>query len=188
MKIRTQTYHQSSLNRQRWLRQPIASGAYQDWLIEAGSLTAKLKARYADFKVEPVKLAYVKAGLDECSGLSLKPQAHALVRDVLLYGNGRPVVFAHSVLPVSSLRGDWHGLGRLGNQPLGEALFANPKVQRTPLMFKKLHQQHALYQKAAPYLTALPAYYWARRSIFTLNCANILVTEVFLPTIADAKP
>ncbi|OYY49405.1 MAG: hypothetical protein B7Y48_06350, partial [Methylophilales bacterium 28-44-11] len=30
-----------------------------------------------------------------------------------------------------------------------------------------------------------PTFLWARRSVFYLNCVNILVTEVFLPTLYD---
>ena len=98
-------------------------------------------------------------------------------------GDNQPVVFAHSVLPRTSLRGAWNGLGRLGNQLLGATLFANPKVKRTPLSYKKLTPNHALYKHAAQHLTQKPSYLWARRSIFSLNCANIMVTEVFLPQL-----
>jgi chorismate--pyruvate lyase len=87
------------------------------------------------------------------------------------------------VLPRASLRGAWNGLGRLGNKPLGATLFANPKVKRTPLSYKKLTSNHALYQHAVQHLTDKPSYLWARRSIFSLSCANIMVTEVFLPQL-----
>ena len=76
----------------------------------------------------------------------------ALIREVLLMGDHQPVVFAHSVLPRVSLRGAWNGLGRLGNKPLGATLFANPKVKRTPLSYKKLTPNHALYQHAVKHL------------------------------------
>ena len=103
-------------------------------------------------------------------------------------GDNQPVVFAHSVLPRASLRGVWNGLGRLGNKPLGATLFANPKVKRTSLSFKKLTSNHVLYQHATRHLMQnpsanIPSYLWARRSIFSLNCANIMVTEVFLPQL-----
>ena len=91
------------------------------------------------------------------------------------------MVYAHSVLPHRSLRGKWYKLGRLGNQPLGAALFKNMQVTRTPLSYKKLSNNHVLYQKAVKEIAHPPAYLWARRSVFHLNCANILVTEVFLP-------
>ncbi len=171
--------------RQRWLKRPKLSGAYRKWLIDNGSLTARLKARYADFAVRPVSLKNAKAFTDESALLGLKANQHALIREVLLMGNNQPVVFAHSVLPRASLRGAWNGLGKLGNKPLGAALFANPKVKRTPLEYKKLAPHHALFRRATCHLSAKPNRLWARRSVFTLNCAKILVTEVFLPKLFE---
>ena len=172
-----------SHNRQHWLRKPLLSGAYRKWLIDNGSLTARLRARYADFAVQPMLLKNAKAFNDESNLLGMKTNQHALIREVLLMGGNQPVVFAHSVLPRISLRGAWNGLGRLGNMPLGATLFANQKVKRTPLSYKKLSPHHALYQYATAHLTIKPAHLWARRSIFSLNCAKIIVTEVFLPQL-----
>jgi chorismate lyase len=167
--------------RQQWPKKPMLCGVYRKWLIDDGSLTARLKARYTDFAVRPIWLKNAKSFTDESALLGLKSSQHALIREVLLMGNNQPVVFAHSVLPRTSLRGAWHGLGRLGSKPLGATLFANPKVQRTPLSYKKLTPNHVLYQRATSHLINKPNYLWARRSIFSLNCANIMVTEIFLP-------
>lgn len=166
--------------RQQWLKKPMYSGAYRKWLIDNGSLTARLKGRYKDFSVRPVLLKNAKAFTDESALLGLKANQHALIREVLLMGNNQPVVFAHSVLPRASLRGAWHMFGKLGNKPLGAALFANPKVKRTPLEYKKLSACSPISMRVAEHLKASPKALWARRSIFSLNCAKILVTEVFL--------
>lgn len=179
MKIRKNT----SQSRCRWLTKPLLSHAYEAWLIGNGSLTARLQQCYPDFYVKPLTVKYAKPMQDEAALLHLAINKTALVREVLLFGDGQPVVFAHSVLPRNSLRGAWRGLGKLGNKPLGATLFANPKVRRTPLSYKKLSSNHALYPHATQHLTVKPLYLWARRSVFSLNCANILVTEVFLPHI-----
>jgi len=169
-----------------WIKKPFLAHAYHAWLIDDGSLTARLQQRYRDFSVKTFMVKHAKPSQEESGLLHMPNAASVLIREVLLYGNGRPVVFAHSILPRSSLRGEWRGLGRLGNKPLGATLFANPKVKRTPLNFKKLAAQHALYQAATRGLTEKPEYLWARRSVFSLNCANILVTEVFLPELIKA--
>ncbi|MGQ0442118.1 MAG: chorismate--pyruvate lyase family protein [Methylophilaceae bacterium] len=161
----------------------MLSHAYQPWLIDNGSLTALLQQRYVNFSVRPVTLEYAKPLLDEAVLLKHSCAQRARIREVLLMGNQQPVVFAHSVLPSRSLRGEWHRLGKLGNKPLGATLFANPKVKRTPLAFKKLSRHHPLYRRAIVHVAQPTAFLWARRSVFNLNCANILVTEVFLPPI-----
>lgn len=169
--------------RSHWLRKPVLASSYRNWLINNTSLTARLQRRYPDFYVQPLSQHNAKPIKDEAALLKLKLSAITNVREVLLLGKARSVVYAHSVLPWSSLRGEWKKLGRLGSQPLGAALFSNPRVQRTPFSYKKISKNHTLYQKAVNHIDQAPTYLWARRSIFSLACAKILVTEVFLPGI-----
>ena len=171
--------------REKWLRKPLLTLAYRHWLIDDTSLTALLQQRYEDFYVHALSQLHTKPIKDEAALLKLKSSMHVNVREVLLIGKGRPVVYAHSILPDASLRGEWVKLGKLGNKPLGASLFNDPRVKRTPLSYKKLSYNHDLYQKAVQYLDHPPLYLWARRSIFNLQCATILVTEVFLPNIQD---
>jgi chorismate lyase len=171
--------------RQRWLKKPMLCGAYRKWLIDNGSLTARLQQRYSKFAVKPVTVKYAKPIVDEAALLHLPKHKTALIREVLLLGNNQAVVFAHSVLPRASLRGAWNGLGRLGDRPLGAALFANPKVKRTPLEYKKLSCQHPISMRLAEHMQRSPKALWARRSVFQLNCARILVTEVFLSKLLE---
>ena len=169
--------------RSNWLRKPFSTLDYKGWLVDDASLTSRLQQRYADFHVQPLSQQRAKPIADEAALLGFKQRKTMQVREVLLIGGHQPVVFAHSVLPETSLRGVWYQFGKLGNKPLGEALFKNPRVNRTPLSYKKLSINDPLYQKAVKHLTAPPIYLWARRSIFSLHCAKILVTEVFLPQI-----
>jgi len=117
--------------RARWLKKPLLSGPYRPVLSDRGSLTTRLKARFADFAVQPLSVSHGRAYLDEMPALGLTFRQAALIRNVLLLGNRQAVVFAHSVLPLTSLRGPWLGLRQLGSQPLGEAMFANPQDKRT---------------------------------------------------------
>lgn len=166
-----------------WLPKPAGSGVYRHWLVDAGSLTQRLRACCRDFSVTRVTQRWARPLPDEATLLGLRAHQRALLREVCLNCDGRPAVFAHSVLPRASLRGEWHDLGRLGARPLGAALFANARVVRTPLSYRKLWPGHALYQRAIAVLEQTPSCLWARRSVFTLRGASILVTEVFLPEI-----
>lgn len=158
----------------------------RSWLTEANSLTARLQRRYNDFYVHAVRVHMQKPAHDAARLLNIARHKNAQVREVLLYGNNQPVVFAQSILPRESLQGAWQGLGRLGNKPLGAVLFANPNVHRTPIRYKKLSPHHYLYQAAVQHLVDPPSVLWARRSVFTLGRAHILVAEVFLPALFAA--
>jgi len=183
VKIHHSNKYQTANCNFHWLKKPILSGRYRSLLQDNGSLTKRLKQRYHDFSVNPAQVGYGKPFFDELALLNLAPRNVALMREVFLMGNHQAVVFAHSVLPRRILRGLWVGLGCLGNKPLGASLFGAPKVKRMALSYKKLAPQHPLYQRAMPGRGEKPTYLWARRSVFNLHGAKIMVTEVFLPQI-----
>lgn len=163
------------------LRQAV--GAYRPWLLAQGSLTRRIVSRCAAFGVRGVQ---VRNGWWESAEPSIAGgRQHALLREVCLYCGATPLVYAHSVLPLASLRGAWQSLRRLGDRPLGEVLFSDPQVRRAPLQYKKLRPRHWLYRRACRHLANPPPFLWARRSVFTLNRRPIQVTEVFLPGILD---
>ena len=112
----------------------------------------------------------------------------AWVREVYLVCRRTPVVFAHSVIDPRALDGAWRRVTRLGNRPLGAALFADPRIRRFPLRQKKLNRSHPLYARACAALRVRPPHLWARRSLFMLRGMPILVTEVFLPGILKLRP
>ncbi len=125
---------------------------------------------------------------DERPPLRLGPRRLALIRDVLLTCADKPLVYAHSVIPLAGLNGPWRMLSRLGNRPLGQALFADPRVRRAPLEFRRLDSRYPLYRAAAVHLAEAPPSLWARRSVFSRGGRPILVTEVFLPEVLRLPP
>ncbi len=139
--------------------------------------------RHADFRVSPVARGFAPPFPDEARLLNLRPKMVAYVRDVLLIGDGRIRVFAHSVLPRTSLRGGWLGITQLGTKPLGEALFSDPRIHRLDLTMRRLDARHPLYHAARRHTGFTGHYLWARRSVFCLNGYPLLVNEVFLPAI-----
>lgn len=181
--------------RDRWTNLPILASRYNPWLREDVSLTLKLKTKYAHFEVIPIAESATLTLLDEYAQLNIHRTDRAFVRDVLLKGNGHAVVFAHSVMPLPLLRSRWARLTKLGKRPLGAVLFRNPTIKRSALVFKKLNQHHALFEKVmSAYmpeeLKHPPTSLWARRSVFSLgqqvkSPLTIMVTEVFLPEILN---
>ncbi len=158
------------------------------WLTDNGSLTQSLKRRCPDLRVVRLHQGPGLPHYDERPPLALKPRRLSLIRDVLLTCAGRPLIYAHSVIPTAGLAGPWRRLTRLGNRPLGEALFADPLVRRHPLQYRRLDGRHPLYRAAIEHLTVKPAALWARRSVFVRDDHPILVTEVFLPEVLRLPP
>ncbi len=155
------------------------------WLGDRGSLTQRIQQRCESFAVRPLRSGLARIAFDESALLGIAPQCLAWSREVFLYADNRPVVFAHSACDRQDLHGAWSAVRNLGNRPLGALLFAHPQVERRPLHYKALRGTHMLYQRAATVLRNPPDRLWARRSLFYLQGAPLLVTEVFLPGILD---
>lgn len=166
-----------------WHSTLVGRQPYRPWLNDNGSLTAALKSRCPALQVRRLRQGLARPHADERALLGLAPKAYALIREVLLLCDERPLVFAHSVIPRAGLSGPWRSLSRLGNQPLGAALFADPRISRQPLQFRRLDQRHPLYRSAVCHLSSRPPWLWARRSVFCRDGYPILVTEVFLPEV-----
>ncbi len=172
----------------RWLpRVPPTAGAFRPWLADRGSLTQRVKDRCTAFRVEPLCQQFARVSLDETALIGLGRFELALTREVLLYCAETPVVFAHSVVDRAGLRGPWRWLVGLGARPLGAALFADPRVERSPLAFRALHAHHLLFRRAASMLPMCPDVLWARRSLFVREGVPLLVTEVFLPGVLGLR-
>lgn len=162
------------------------TGAWRSWLTDPGSLTRRLQRACPAFRVSCLRQGHGLPTEDERGRLGLRAKRRALIREVLLLDGDRPLVFAHSVIPLSGLRGPWVALAGLGHRPLGAALFANPRIAREPLECRRLDRRHPLHQRAARALGgAVPTVLWARRSLFKLAGRPILVTEVFLPEVLN---
>lgn len=171
-----------------WRTAPLGcEAALAPWLRDHGSLTQRIRQRSEHFAVHKLSSGLARIARDEAMLLGCAPQQLAYARDVFLYADGQPVVFAHSACARPYLRGAWAAVAGLGNQPLGALLFTHPQVVRQPLHYKALRNTDPLYIRATALLSEPPARLWARRSLFHLHGAPLLVTEVFLPGILKLK-
>ena len=161
-----------------------APAALLPWLAEPGLLTARVRAaagaatRFRMLRLEPAPLPD-----------SLKSRLHVgdgrgLVREIEFACGGVRWIFAQSVFPDSTLaRFPW--LCELGESPLGEALRRVADTVREPLEYVELPADHELARAAQP-LGGGPL--WARRAVYRLAGAPIIVQEVFLPALVQSVP
>lgn len=171
-----------------WLSKPAAGGELHRWLTSAGSLSQRILNCCPEFRVVRLLQARRRANPDESMLVGLPVGSRALVREVLLLCGSSPLVFAHSIVAPEHLRGAWRSLRGLGTRPLASALFADPRVRRGPLRYRKINARHPLYARAHEAVPVLPSELWARRSVFRRDRAPLLVTEVFLPAILNLAP
>lgn len=130
------------------------------------------------FQVQVLQQRWCRPRFDEMQTLHLAPRSEALVREVLLYGNGKPWVYARSVLPAKSIAGPLRYLKRLGTKPLGALLFTHRNMQRSAIELACLQASQIPSQALAEYKEDMV---WGRRSVFYLSQQPLLVSELFLP-------
>jgi chorismate--pyruvate lyase len=159
---------------------PAADAAVAAWLVEPGLLTERLRAccdgqpGLALVSESEAPLAAADAALLAASGSA------AFVREIELTCDGRPWVFAQTLVPQATLaRHGW--LAGLGRAALGERLAALPGLERGPLEFARLTAGDRLYHRALRERRDAPEALWARRSWFAIGGDRLLVQEVFLP-------
>lgn len=155
------------------------------WLTDPGSMTFKLRARCQALRVQRLRQRPGNALADECGVLGLTPRQPVEERDVILYCDGAPVIFGHTVTPLASASA-WPFFRRLGVRPLGANLFSDPLVTRAPLQYARLHAQHPLVRRIGRVIaldSTQPLY--ARRSLFRRHGSLMLVTDVFLPALSQ---
>ncbi|MGH8135241.1 MAG: chorismate--pyruvate lyase family protein [Steroidobacteraceae bacterium] len=160
-------------------RPPVAAAATA-WLAEPGLLTERLRACCGGRQALTV-VSEREAPLAAAESAVLQaPGNAAFVREIELTCDGRPWIFAQSLIPLATLaRHGW--LSKLGDSALGERLAASPGLMRGPLEFARLTPGIALFHRALRQSADLPAELWARRSWFAIDGARLLVQEVFLP-------
>ena len=132
------------------------------WLLDGQSLTAKLRDKYKDFKVNVLSQEQDNPYDCELKLLEAHSNQTFIVREVELIGSQIPVVIARSLIPISE---DTNEILKIGAKPLGEILFNDPEIKRGHLEVGSFNES------------------WARRSTFKIGKTKLLVSEIFLESL-----
>lgn len=152
----------------------------QSWVYEPGSLTKRLRKHYGRrFAVEILFQHWQPALLNECRALDLPQHRYALIREVLLHADGKPLILARTVLPAPTIRVAHRNLSHLGTRPLGEVIFSYPHLERRQLDVSQVtpcNWSQPLRQRFD-----LNETLWGRRTVYAIQRQPLLVSEFFLP-------
>ena len=110
--------------------------------------------------------------------MALSKVHSALVRQVVLCCNEQPLVYARTVIPVTTIQGAQRRYANMGNRPLGAMLFADRTMQREAVEVAILPATDVANQ-----YTSSNEPIWGRRSVFRVSGKPLLVSEYFLPEL-----
>lgn len=171
---------------QRWyLRQQLFNQtippALLPWLFDVSSLTARLLDLCGnEFRVKVLSQQWRVLTAEEARVMSLNSVRTALIRQVLLCCGEKPLVYARTVIPATTITGAQRCYANMGSRPLGAMLFADRTMQREAVQVAALPASHAAYQYVSDDQTV-----WGRRSVFRVSGKPLLVSEFFLPALID---
>ena len=144
----------------RIVRQGWFSGSLKT--NEASFCAAKTnEASFCEAKTDTAGLPGLETA--KAGGVAAAASERVWLREVMLFGDGVPWVFAQTLLPESGARGAAAGLTGLGDEPIGPWLFAR-RTRRQSLQWRR--DEGGLY---------------ARRSMLLLEGSPLQISELFLP-------
>lgn len=106
-------------------------------------------------------------------------------REIAFYNHANPWEWATTWIPQTSDSNPTKQIQELGNQSIGDILFSDNSVQRSPLEFALLDSQHALNQHATKAIQCEPGARWFRRSTFFIKQQTIIIHETFFSDLID---
>ena len=150
-----------------------------NWLLDTGSLTERLQSQCSLFHLTLIGQRQAEITLEEFERVRAPGQLFNSqqwqVREVLLWGDNQPWVFARSIIPQKLCENDFVDLN---TKPLGQLIFNDKRFKRMPFEVTNMCcSQDFLAQLHISSKMNL----WGRRSVFRFENLNMTVSEVFLP-------
>ena len=136
-----------------------------EWLNEEGSISKKISLK-AEFKLKILQDDIGIAEQEEYSALKIAPE-DVRIREVILFGNSSPLVYARSIIPNLTSSKGYPGLGSIGTKPLGDLLFQSK-------LFVKTKREFAQFKMLDGKIV------WGRRTNYLVRDYPLSVMEVFL--------
>lgn len=162
----------------RSLPAPALSPLRQAWLRRPGALTAGLR-RLGDVRLTVRREAVEALTPGWAAEAGLPAGTPVWWREILMTVDGVPAVQACSFTPLRASLGVWKAMRGLGQRPLADILYRDPRIARGGFRFGRLRARRAdgTWTDAAAGEPIL-----ARHSVFTRLGQPLLVAEYFLPS------
>ena len=154
----------SSWNTYEAIEHELTNTEIKSWLLEQGPITKRIKS-IAEFRLELIQDELSDATDDEILFLKIDSE-EIRIREVILFGNENPMVFARTIIPNTTIEKGLKELGKIGNKPLGDILFEKDIFSKDDIVFASFKDKESLF--------------WGRKIKYTVKDQPFSVMEVFL--------
>ena len=154
----------SSWNSYEAIEHELTNAEIKSWLLEQGPITKRIKSM-KEFRLELIQDELSDVNEDEILFLNIHTK-ELRVRDVILYGNENPMVFARTIILIATIEKGLNELGTLGIKPLGDILFEKDIFSQNDIVFATFYDGISLF--------------WGCIIKYTVKDQPFSVLEVFL--------
>ena len=134
------------------------------WLNESGSITSRIKS-FSNFRLKLLRDGPGEVDITE-DDLIVANYEENNTREVILYSDEKPLIYAKSIIPLETIKLGLGVLGSLKENPLGDILFSNPEIKKKYMLFAKFESNKKIF--------------YGRKGIYTVKGYPFSVCEIFL--------
>ena len=146
------------------IKNKLNSSIIKSWLLEDGPITKRIKSSY-EFKLELIQDEVTEV-IDADKKFLNTNSNEIRVREVILFGNDRPLVYAQTLIPDTTIEKGLAELGKIGNKPLGDILFEKNIFTKKDIVYAQF-----IFDNNS---------FWGRKIKYTVKNQPFSVMEVFL--------
>ena len=146
------------------MAEQVSDEIIKSWLTENGPITKRISAN------EDFELNLIRDEIDEVNETDKKYLGDDIgeikVREVILFGNKVPKVYAKSLIPVKTIEKGFSKLGSLGTKPLGDILFEKDIFNKIDVIYSTFSNEINIF--------------WGRKTKYLVKDLPFSVMEIFL--------
>ena len=161
-----------------WNKNIQIDGKLKYWLLDMKSLSYRIR-NIAKLEIIPVETRGSNIFLNEKEVFDNIKSEHLYLREVLIYADKSPIMYARTVLPSKYLRGFWHKIKKLNNRPLADIVFEKKIIIRSKFKFKKPSNNDNFSKKIKKLNLKNTKILATRQSTFKNKNEKVVLTEVF---------
>ena len=148
------------------------------WLLDMKSLSDRIR-NIAKLEIIPIETRVSNIFLNEKKVFGHRKSEHLYLREVLIYADKLPIMYARTILPSKYLRGFWHKIKKLNNKPLADIVFERKMIKRSDFKFKKPSINDEFSRKVTILNLKNIKILATRQSTFQNKNKKVVLTEVF---------
>ena len=154
------------------------------WARNKKSLTKRIK-KTANLKIELITNNNKNKNLllSEKFFFPLYSSEAIYLREVIIFANGLPIMYARTTLPRKYLRSYWSNIKKLNDNSLSDVVYEKPSIKRSNFSYLPLSLNNKIYKKINSFGFKNKNLIIGRQSNFEYKKKNILLTEYFFEAI-----